>query len=113
MTFQWLGWPQALYVLREEGTDTFSGACVARHLGNLPVAASRARSIEQKKKRWANFALKWERENGGGLHWLATPAEIALLKEHGASGNAGSLGLRLLQVQVIARNSNSQAIQCQ
>ena len=84
MIFQWSGLPQALWVLREEGTDIMSGAFVARHLGSLSLATSKARSNEHKRNKWAIFARKWERQNGGNSHWLATPAEIALLIQHGA-----------------------------
>ncbi len=100
MIFQWVGLPQALWVLREKGTDTNSGAFVARHLGNLPVAAFAARSNKQKLDRWTDFARRWERTNGGEARWRATLAEVRLLVGHCALV-ATSCSLRLLPVQVI------------
>ncbi|CAL5227067.1 g9971 [Coccomyxa viridis] len=87
VTCQWSGQPHALFVLRKEGTDNGSGALIARHLGRLPMAASASCSKKEhcwQLDRWSKSALKWQRQNGGEAGWLATPAEISLLKKHGA-----------------------------
>ena len=102
VTCQWSGQPHALFVLRKEGTDNGSGALIARHLGRLPMAASASCSKKEhcwQLDRWSKSALKWQRQNGGEAGWLATPAEISLLKKHGAITKLPGKP-RLLQVQV-------------
>lgn len=110
MTFQWAGKPQALHVLREQGSETRSGAFVARHLGRLEVAASACQSERLKSERWVSFARKWQSKSGSASSWLTASAEVRLLIEHGTiTSAAGMTPRRLLQVQVTTVLSSCQA----
>ena len=114
VTFHWAGVPQALHVLREMGSDTTSGAVVARHLGSLPLAASASHTERYRWDRWVSFARKWHRRDSSESSWLGKSAEVGLLMEHGAilptkkaPGNK-----RLLQVQVISVNATLEVSAC-
>ena len=100
VTFQWSGKPQALHVLREQGSETGSGAIVARHLATLQVAASPCHSKKHKWDRWVSFARRRQSKTGSASTWLATSAEARLLLVHGAMNSACGSRMRLLQVQV-------------
>ena len=112
VAFWWAGKRRALYVLRETGSDTLSGALVARHLGEIPMAVCASSFGKHKWDRWVTFARKWQRKTGRALGWMATAAEVALLIEHGAITRATGTQ-RLLQVQVIHVNATWHISACQ
>ena len=98
VNFEWAKKSQTLYVLCHSKSDTTSGALVARHLGSLPIAASASFCKQHKLDKWVSFARKWQRNSGGASSWVATPAEMQLLIEQGATITAKT---RLLKSQVI------------
>ena len=103
VSFLWAGERQKLYVLREKGAETKSGAFVARHLGVLTVATFTSHSQKNRGDRWTRFALTLQRQSGGEDRWLAKQAEVELLMQHGVIKTApGHLSPRLLQVEVRA-----------